>query len=1110
MEFQLLGPLEIRGDQGRAPIAGNRSTALIVALLMRPNRVVPVDHLIESAWGDDPPRRVSASVQTRIFQLRKSLGEAEADGGRRISTTPAGYLLRVDPGELDLEVFRARRAAARKANGMGALDQAATELRAGLALWRGPALAGAEGEFARKVAAGLDEERLDALEERIEVDLARGQAGAVLAELQDLVGAHPRRERLHGQLMLALYRTGRRDEAFQAFRAAEQILVDELGIEPGPELQELHRRLLADDPALTQHRPAVTVESRSRPVPHQLPADVYHFTGRSEHLNALAAVLDQADADHPAEQGAADRAEASTAVVITAIDGTAGVGKTALAVHFGHRIATRFPDGQLYVNLRGFDPQRPPVPATDALGQFLRALDVDPHQVPLELDEQVMLYQSITSTKRMLVVLDNAADTDQVRPLLPSSPSCFTLVTSRSRLTDLVTDHDAHQLTLGLLTPEEAIALLVRVLGRERVDAEPEAAAELVRLCARLPLAVSIAASNLAARPDRSIAETVSALAEGNRLAALQTGDDELAAVRAAFDLSYHALKPDSRYLFRCLGLVPGPDFTPDAAAALTGLPVAETSTFLRHLVTVHLVEQHAPGRFRLHDLLRLYAQDMAHAEDGDHQCDRAQRRLFEWYLHSADNAVGLVSPEFAQLSRPPVEPSVTPVGFATDTEAVAWLEAERPNLVTAAQHAAGSTPHHAVAWHLADVLHGFVRHRRYHDDWRTVAKAGLEAAIREGDRQAQAAMHHSVSSAHWSRAQYQLAIDHEVRALALSREVAWPQGEAVSLNFLGHIHKELGDTDQAVDYYTRAIAINRANGFRQGETQNLFALGAMSWQRGRIEQSIAYYEQALVIDRELGSTHLEHFHLGCLGSAERDFGEHARAAEHLRQSLAFQRETGARDLESYLLDDLSALSREIGRFQDAFDQASAALAIAVDIDDLGAQSDAHNSVAHAHLCLGRLAEAVEHFQTSLRICQDTGYAYGEALALAGLAVAELRLGRLAEASTHADKALALTRRTGYRLLEGLTLTHLAAIHLARGELAQARGFARQALAIHEESGHRLDRARTLRVLGQVCEATGNPTEAVAHWRQALALFGDVRIPEADDVRERLAEADRG
>ncbi|MET8853386.1 NB-ARC domain-containing protein [Amycolatopsis sp. NPDC004625] len=493
-----------------------------------------------------------------------------------------------------------------------------------------------------------------------------------------------------------------------------------------------------------------------RPTPAELPADVAGFTGRAEQLDELDYVLRKAGGP------------AGTPLRLVAITGTGGVGKTALAVHWAHRVRDEFPDGQLYVDLRGFAVDHPLRPI-EALTGFLYALGCAPDQVPVATDHAAALYRSLLADKRVLVVLDNGRNTQHVRPLLPGSAGCLTLVTSRDRLAGLVARDGAHRVPVDVLTAHEAGALLERLVGTERAAEEPDAAAELVELCGHLPLALRIAGANVTRRAS-GLARCAASMRTGNRLAVLAAEGDERDGVRVTFDLSYATLPDKERGLFRLLGLVPGPDVTPAAAAALTGATPDEAAGSLDRLGGAHLVEERAAGRYGLHDLLRIYAADRAVAEDGEIGTREATARLYDSYLHTADAAARVLYPHMPRLSLPGPAPTGTPA-FPDPTEALRWLDAERHNLIAIVVRAAARGPK-PTAWALADVLHGYFTLRMFAVDWLAVAENGLTAARATGDPMAEAACELSLANAWMRTSHYRSAIEHANRALAISHRI--------------------------------------------------------------------------------------------------------------------------------------------------------------------------------------------------------------------------------------------------------------------------------------------------------------------------------------------------
>jgi DNA-binding SARP family transcriptional activator len=622
MRFRMLGPLLVDDGASWSAIRAAQQRLVAALLLLEAGRTVPVERLVDELWGERPPPSAAATVRGYVMRLRRLLGGGP---GSPLVTRGRGYELVAEDGDIDARVFSGLVTSARQALAGGHPETAAAKLSQGLALWRGPALADVPARLAVTAEAErLGQLRLAAVEDWLGVQLELGAHAEVVDEAQRLVAEHPLRERLWARLMLAQYRCGRRAEALDAYLRARRVLVEELGLEPGPELHELQRAVLAGQPELLApaHQGAVAIAAPARVVPAQLPAEVAAFSGRQ-------AALEQLDSHLP-DQGERQ----SPAIVLIA--GTAGVGKTALAVHWAHRVRDRFPDGQLYVDLRGWAAGAPLRPI-DALAGFLPALGVPAAEVPHQVEQAAALYRSLLAGKRVLIVLDNARSPGQVRPLLPASPGCAVVLSSRDQLRGLVARDGAVRLDLDVLAPREARTLLTRLLSAERVTAEPEAAAELVRLCGHLPLALRIAAANLSGRPRTTVAAYAAELATGDRLRALEAGEDADAAVRVAFDRSYAALPAAARRLFRLLGLVPGTGICPPAAAALAATDDAAAAVLLDRLASAHLAGEHAPNRYVLHDLLRRYAADRASAEDSPADREAALGRLLDHYLHSVD-----------------------------------------------------------------------------------------------------------------------------------------------------------------------------------------------------------------------------------------------------------------------------------------------------------------------------------------------------------------------------------------------------------------------------------------------------------------------------------------
>jgi DNA-binding SARP family transcriptional activator/Tfp pilus assembly protein PilF len=1000
IEFCLLGPLSVRRRAVAVTVPRGKQRVILAMLLLNAGRVVSVDELAETLWLPGPPPSGPVAVQNHVMRLRNTLGDA---GRARIITQPPGYLIRVETGELDLSCFEALLGAARAAAQDGSWDQAATHAREALELWRGEPLTGVESEaLAALEAPRLAELRLQALELRIDADLHLGRHTQVITELQQLAGAHPLRERLHGQLMLALYRGDRQAEALAAYQHARDVLVAEVGVEPGPGLRDLHQRILSADPALTGTEPAppaqaepeqITQRRIASPAPRELPPSVSGFTGRSAELQALTRLLDR-----PGQQ-------VPRAVVISAIGGTAGVGKTALAVHWAHQAAGRFPDGQLYVNLRGYDPDQP-MTAAEALAGFLGALGVPGQDIPLEAAERAARYRSVLAGKRVLVVLDNAGSAEQVRPLLPGTPGCVVVVTSRDSLAGLVARDGARRLDLDLLPLPDAVGLLHALIGG-RVDADPGAAATLAELCARLPLALRVAAELAAARPAAPLAELDSELADQQRrLDLLDAGGDPRTAVRAVFSWSYRHLGTDARCAFRLLGLHPGPDVDPYAAAALTASTIQHSRQVLGVLARAHLIQPASAGRYNMHDLLRAYATHLARSEDSEQDRRAALTRLFDYYLAAAAAAMDALVP--AELHRRPrIPPPATPVPDMTTPDAAqTWLDAERATLATAAAHTA------AYGWaghttRLATTLYRYLDTGGHLPDALVIHTHALHAARHIGDPAAHALALMHLGVAYIRQGRYQQAADHLQQALALCRETGDRLGEARALSNLGLAHNWQGNYAQASGNARQALALCRETGDRLGEAYALTAIAIGYMYQGRPE-AIAQFQLARALYRELGESAGEATALGNLGEACWRQGHLDQAATHLREALIVARATGSRGSQAYALTHLGLTYQRQGRHEEAIRYLQQGLDLCREIGFRNGETEALNGTGETLLATGQPGQARACHAAALTLARQWGDRYGLAWAHSGLARAWHASGDLTQARHHWQQALTL------------------------------------------------------------------------------------------------------
>lgn len=989
--FGVLGPLEVRNQRGLLPLRGYRERSVLALLLLEEGRLLPLSRLVAAVWDGEPPRAAEKAVRNAVSALRGRFAQAEMSAVS-IETEPAGYRLRLHGSSLDAAEFSQRTAAARELAFAGQLAEAVDELRAGLALWRGPALAGLSGIVIQAAAARLDEQRLAAWEECLELELRLGRHREVSGELQELAGEWPLRELLARLLMLALYRSGRQAEALDAFHRLAAKLAEDLGIDPSAEVTALHEAILRQD-AVLDLEPApgpvdprlVAAGGRVQPPespasdlrPAQLPLDVPGFAGRAAELAQLHGLL-------PA--GAA--AERGGTVVISAIGGTAGVGKTALAIRFAHQVAGRFPDGQLYVNLQGFGPAGPPVVPVAALGGLLQALGMAPEAIPADEPGQAALYRTLLAGRRVLVVLDNARDAGQVRPLLPASPGCLVIVTSRSDLTGLAVAEGARLLTLDMLDNGEAAELLAGRLGQDRLDREPGTAEKLASLCSGLPLALAIVAARAAARPALTLTDVVGELLNAqSRLDALDTGDPATS-VRAVFSWSYQQLTEPAARMFRLTGLHPFRDFTVDSAASLAGVAPPEARRLLDELIRSHLLSEHAHGRYSFHDLLRAYSKDLADGLDAADDLHQALGRLFDHYLTTAAAAMDWLYPAEAHR-RPRIGPAAA--GFPGPQAALAWLDAERSNLV-ALTRCAAKQGWHSHVMQLAQTLDRYFQGGHYTDGL-AMHNYGREAARRAGDR----------------------------------------GGEAHALRAIGLMHMRLGQTRQASQCLEQALDLYSHAGDRIGQARTLGNLALTETHVGHYRTGVRHYEQALSLFRQAGDTDGETIALANLGDVLRRLGRIHEANDHLRQGLTQAQKDGNRDSAAYILTNLGEVSQHSGHLEQAAERYRQALEVFCELGNLMGQATTLANLGTVCTELGQPEQAAAHHREALAIFGAAHALWDKPLALNGLGEALHATGRHADALKQHEAALAVAGSTGHR-------EELARAHAGLGRALDALG----------------------------------------------------------------------
>jgi len=960
MHFRILGSLEAEAGGGLLPAGPPGQQRVLAVLLVNANQVVPVTRLVDALWDARPPATAAKQARNTVSRLRKLLAPGEP--AVRIATAGTGYRLCVPAGALDASLFEAQVRAADAAMAGGRDHEALLLLREALALWRGPALDGLTGQVVEAAAAAWNERRCAVMEKYYDRMLALGQHRGAVVDLIGQVAEHPLREKPAEKLMLALYRCGRRADALSVYARTRTQLAEELGLDPGPDLRRLHQQILSDDPALALAParagsagpagnghgggpPAPPPAALAPAVPHQLPPASRYFAGRAADLAALDELL--AQLPHLGPPGGHPVRDRGT-VVISAIDGTAGIGKTALAVRWAHQVAGQFPDGQLYVNLRGFDPAGPPVAPDVVLRGFLGAVGIPPSHIPADEAAQAALYRSVLAGKRMLILLDNARDCAQVRPLLPGSDGCLAVVTSRSQLTSLVVSEGAQPLTVGLLETGDAQDLLTRRIGPARVASEPVAVAELIELCARLPLAMSIMAAQAAARPTRSLAELAASLRQRpGRLTVLSTGDPSTD-VRAVFSWSYRQLSAPAAGMFRLLGVHCGPDISAAAAASLAGLDADQAAVALAELTRAHLLSEQVPGRYECHDLLRGYAAEQARDIDGDDGCVAAVRRVLDHYVHTAAAAAGWLSPTRPSLAPASPGPRVWPEPIGDDGQALAWFTAECDVLRAALRQAdAGFEAH---AWRLGCSLVPYFCLSVSWPEWAATSRLSLAAAQRAGDLTGQAGAHLSLGLATQRLGSPDPAQQHLRQAIDMFLRAGHQVGAARAEFDLAFALVELGRHEDALAHVQRAGHLYRAAGHLAGQAT---AVGATGWclvragrpaealaacreglallsglsyrlpeayvwhatadahhQLGQHHDAMACYRRALDLYGQIGERYFSGRALACLGDTQQAAGDHAAARGSWQQALSvFQelRHPDAREVEVKLTGPVPA-----------------------------------------------------------------------------------------------------------------------------------------------------------------------------------------------------------
>ncbi|MET9075382.1 BTAD domain-containing putative transcriptional regulator [Streptomyces sp. NPDC004232] len=975
VHFNILGSLEIWAGRHRLRLGGPIQERILAALLLEPGRVIPMTRLMEAAWDEDPPATAVHQVRKAVADLRRRV----PDGSSLFLTEGRGYRAVVAEDQIDVGRFARLTAQARRELAAGASAGAAELLRTALALWRGPVLADQASRTITAAALALEERRLAAAEQLFQLRLDGGEAGELVGDLREVIADHPLRETLREQLMLALYRSGRAAEAVEEYGRVRDLLAEELGIDPGPQLVRLYEAILRDsvEPAVPEPEPEPEAEAAPALSPCTLPYDLSDFTGREEELQQLLAYA----------------AEPADGTRIVAIDGMGGSGKTSLAVRGAHQLVDRYPDGQLYYNLRGYSPGENPLAPSAVLGALLRSLGVPDQRIPEDEGGRSALWRATAAGRRLLLLLDNALDSAQVLPLLPASPGCLVVVTSRARLVDV---DGADWISLRVMSPQDSTALLMETLGEQRMATEPEAVAELAELCGRLPLAMRIASARLRNRPRWTVQYLVDRLCdETRRLDELSSGERSVA---ATIQLSYQAMEERHRVAFRLLGLMPGKEIDAHAGAALFGTDTRTAEDILERLLDVHLVLQQKLGRYCQHDLVRGFTQSLRSADT--EAADRAAvERLLDYYVAASEQACALLFPSrsgrAAQL--PASAATLPPVRDAGQAEE--WLGREHRALLSAVglAHERGLDRH---AVHLARDVIFYLNLRGYFEEYEQVAQLAVDSARRQGDPSVLRSSLSNLTSSHWKLGRFRDGLKSAEESLQIACALGDRHGQAVSFDQLGLLHSYLGNLREGSDHLARsidlhenvmrkamalsnlstvccwlgeyrraaeaaeeAVALHGRGGEHVSQIPALNDLAIARLALGEPEQAKACLERALAVGDESSMPEDVALALALSADAEQRTGRRVPASAHGREAKALElvraRGTTVRCCE--VENIVGRLHQRRGAYAEALRLHESALLRADSIEYRVALAHAHDGIARAALALGDTCLALRH-----------------------------------------------------------------------------------------------------------------------------------------------------
>jgi DNA-binding SARP family transcriptional activator/tetratricopeptide (TPR) repeat protein len=1080
LRVEVLGPVRAWSDGQELDLGAHRQRAVLAVLAFGAGRPVSRSEIIDAVWGDDPPATAANGVYTYVKGLRRVLEPRRGHraAGQVLVSAAAGYALALEPGGLDANVFEMGVSQARDRRAAGDLAGAARLLDDALGLWRAAALGGIAGPWAEIQRVRLGEAQLAAVEERAEVLLGLGRHAQLVAELRALVAKYPLRERFGGQLMLALYRCGRQAEALEVFADTWRLLDVELAVEPGVELRRLHAQILAcdaaldpplaGDPAALPPHPAAAAAQvdasaaglepevfrgltdlagsarMAAPevlaVRYSLPPDTAAFTGRDRELDLITVAV-------------TDAAGSGGVVAIHAIGGMPGVGKTALAVHAAHLLKDRFPDRQLFVDLHSHTPGQDSMLPAVALAGLLAAAGVDARSLPADLAGRAGLWQDRMAGQRVLLVLDNAASSGQVAPLLLGGEGCLVMVTSRRHLGDL--PGPVVRVQVDALTPGQAQEMFTRLAPR--ANAEPAAVADLVRLAGYLPLAISLLARVYARHPSWTLADLTTETRDS--MLTLTAENDSVA---AAFEVSYRYLTPARQQFFRHLAVHPGTTIDAYAAAALASLPLQEAVRRLDDLHGEGLLTETEYRRYGMHDLIRRYARNLAAADPAADR-DQALGRLLDYYQHTAVTAQALLARRPRTMPAPAAPPAAVP-GLPDRKQALAWARTERGNLLACLDHATRSGQHARVIA-LTSSLAGLLQQDGPWPEAITRHETAVHAACRLGDR----------------------------------------LGEGNALDELGIVRRQSGDYQGAAEALEAALGIYRDLGDRLGQASATSSLGSLRLLTGDYQGAAEALQVALGMFRGLGDRLGEGDVLYVQGVVQRLTGDYQGAAEALEAALGIYRDLGDRRGQGNALGAQGSVRLLTGDYRGAAEALEAALGIYRDLGDRGGEGSALNELGVVRRLTGDHSGAAEALETALGIFRDLGHRLGEGNGLIYLGAVRRQTGDYQGAAEALEAALGIFRDIGDPGGEAEALNEAGALHRLRGDLGQAGACHRQALTLAREISSSLDEACALAGLGRCALADGRTASAEANLRQAQEIFHSIGAAEAQAVTAELA-----